>query len=64
MDGQTSLLEWKWWSRDYGDAAERRNAEGARCVIIFARAEGGLEECGKECGKDFEVAWRVPGNNA
>lgn len=25
MDGQTSLLEWKWWSRESGDDAERKH---------------------------------------
>ena len=24
MDGQTSLLEWKWWSRKHGDDSERQ----------------------------------------
>ena len=42
-------------------AAKPQIVDEARCVIIFARAEGGLEECGKrcgkKCGKDFEVAW-------
>lgn len=27
-DGQTTLVELKWWSRDYGDATERRHDRG------------------------------------
>ena len=25
LEGQTPLVEWKWWSRGDGDAAERRH---------------------------------------
>ena len=28
VDRQTPLVELKWWSRDYGDAAERRHDRG------------------------------------
>ena len=47
MDGQTSLLEWKWWSRGDGDAAERRYDDEARCGIISVRDEGADMPTGK-----------------
>ena len=56
IEGQTSLLEWKWWSRDYGDAAERRFAYAKATEDRHDRgnqATGGGEEGrrGKEEGR-------------
>lgn len=40
MDGQTSLLEWKWWSRENGDAAERKHDRDIQEQIQLALKRG------------------------
>ena len=56
VDRQTPLVELKWWSRDYGDAAERRFAYAKATEDRHDRgdqATGGGEEGrrGKEEGR-------------
>ena len=38
LEGQTPWVECKWWSRDYGDAAERRSSFALRASSFALRA--------------------------